>query len=211
MAADGSPRDEGGIKGALQAELSPGEAVEDVRDQQFKWPALTVLERGLTTLCGLILVAFTVAVLLDVVTRATGAPLNWLQNFILGSFVWGIFLGAAVAQRRREHFRLAAIAEHYSGLRRQLFETLENVVVFGVALWLVWFGYRNVLSGLNNYLQPTGVPLAAVTVCIPVCGALVALFAVERLVHVWQVGFEPAHVRTSQDGMRSPTLAGPVE
>lgn len=173
---------------SFSSELSPGAHVDEVSEPELKWRALTVVERGLTVLCGLILVGFTVATLLDVVTRILGSPVNWLQNFILGSFVWGVFLGGAVAQRRREHFRLAAIAEHYTGLRRQLFESLEQVVVLAVSLWMVYFGYFNVLSGRGNYLQPSQVPLSVVTAAIPVAGAFIAVFSVERLYHVWTNG-----------------------
>lgn len=176
---------------ALRTELSPGDALEEVAEPELKWPALTVLERGLTVVCGLILVGFTSGMLLDVITRASGAPVNGLQNFILGSFVWGIFLGAAVGHRRAEHFRLAAIAMHFQGVRRQLFETLEHGVVIAVAIWMTYFGYLNVLSGMDNYLQPTEVPLATVTAAIPVSGALIALFSVERLIHVWRRAFPP--------------------
>lgn len=174
---------------AYAAELDPGEVVDRVVDPHLKHPALTVVEKVLTAVSGVILIAFTSAVLLDVVTRALASPVNSLQAFIIGSFVWGIFLGAAVAHRRREHFRLAAIAEHYTGRRRQLFETLEHVVVLAVALWMVYFGYQNARSGMGVILPPTRVPLAAVTAAIPVCGALVAIFSVERLVYVWMRGF----------------------
>jgi TRAP-type C4-dicarboxylate transport system permease small subunit len=93
-----------------------------------------------------------------------------------------------VAQRRREHFRLAALAEHYGGLKRQLFETLENVVVMAIAAWMFWFGLQNLKTGMHNYLQPSEVPLAAVTAAIPAGGALIGLFCIERLYHVWTRG-----------------------
>jgi TRAP-type C4-dicarboxylate transport system permease small subunit len=178
---------------AYAAELDPGEAIEQIPEEHLKNPALNMVERVLTAVAGAILVAFTSAVLLDVVTRALAAPVNALQAFIIGTFVWGVFLGAAVAHRRREHFRLAAIAEHYTGRRRQLFETLEHVVVMAVALWMVYYGLQNARSGMGVILPPTRVPLAAVTAAIPVCGALVTVFSVERLIYVWKRGF-PADV-----------------
>ncbi len=167
------------------ADVSPRDLVDHIAEPELKWRAVSVLEGALAFVCGVILVAFTSAVLLDVVTRAIGTPVSWLQNLIVGSFVWGIFLGAAVAQRRREHFRLAAIADHFTGLRQQLFESLEDLVVLVVAVWMAYFGYLNVLSGRHNYLQPSGVPLAFVTAAIPVTGLLIILFSIERLYHVW--------------------------
>lgn len=169
-------------------DVAPRDLVEQVHDPEMKWRALTVVERVLTFVCGVILAAFTSAVLVDVVTRALGAPIGWLQNFITFAFVWGIFVGAAVGQRRREHFRLAAIAEHFVGLRRQLLESLEDVIVILVAIWMTYFGYLNVLSGRHNYLQPSEVPLAAVTASIPVAGVLISIFSIERLYHVWTRG-----------------------
>jgi TRAP-type C4-dicarboxylate transport system permease small subunit len=175
---------------SISAEVDPRELVQGIPEPEMKWGPLNLVERGITVICGAILVGFTTAVLVDVVTRSLGTPISGLQNFVLGSFVWGIFLGAAVAQRRREHFRLAAIAEHFTGFKRKLFETLENTVVIAVAVWMVWFGYGNVQTGMHNYLQPSEVPLAAVTASIPVSGALILLFCVERLYHVWTLGAE---------------------
>jgi TRAP-type C4-dicarboxylate transport system permease small subunit len=169
-------------------EADPQSLVDTIPEPELKWSALNLLERAITALCGALLAGFTIAVLLDVVTRAAGSPVAGLQNFVLGAFVWGIFLGAAVAQRRREHFRLAALAEHYSGLKRQLFETLENVVVIAIAAWMFWFGLQNLKTGMHNYLQPSEVPLAAVTAAIPAGGALIGLFCIERLYHVWTHG-----------------------
>lgn len=166
-------------------DVAPRESMDQVRERGLKWHALNVVEKALMFVCGAILVAFTSGVLIDVVSRALGAPIGWLQNFILGSFVWGIFLGAAVAQRRREHFRLAAIAERFVGVSRQLVASLEDVVVLLVAIWMTYFGYLNVLTGRHNYLQPSEVPLATVTASIPVAGALIMMFSVERLYHVW--------------------------
>jgi TRAP-type C4-dicarboxylate transport system permease small subunit len=169
----------------LEPELSPGDVVDEITDPEYKGAAFSAAERALTAFCGGILAAFTLGVLLDVLTRNLGHPVNGLQNFILGTFVWGVFLGAAVGHRRREHFRLAAIAEHFDGLRRRLFETLEHGVVMLIALWMVWFGLQNVQSGMHNYMQPTEVPLATVTAAIPVSAVLIFLFSFERLYHVW--------------------------
>jgi TRAP-type C4-dicarboxylate transport system permease small subunit len=176
----------------LDTEVPAGTMTNHISGPAYKWPALDIAERVLTAVCGAILVAFTLGVLLDVVTRQLGHPVNGLQNFILGSFVWGVFLGAAVGHRRGEHFRLAALAERFGGMRRKLFATLEHGVVMAVAFWMIWFGVQNVQSGMRNYLQPTEVPLAAVTAAIPVSALLIGLFSFERLFHVWTGPADPA-------------------
>lgn len=66
---------------------------------------------------------------------------------------------------------------------------------------MVLFGYQNFLAGFGYFMQPSGVPIAAVTAAIPVSGLLIALFSIEQLVRVWtHVGELPVN---------SPTQGGP--
>lgn len=160
------------------------------RERHLKWGALDGVEHGLMWLSGFLLAVFTVTVLVDVTTRFTGTPVLWLQEVTLGAFVWGVFIGGAVAVRRNEHFLLARIARRLSGSRRLVLETINHLVMLGVALFLAVFGFGFFLQGLGIYSQPSGTPLAVTIVSIPISGVLIALFTVERLVNGWRNGFE---------------------
>lgn len=162
------------------------------RDRHLKWRAFDTIERVLMWLSGLFLATFSVTVLLDVVTRSIGRPINTLQEITLGAFVWGIFIGGSVAVRRNEHFQLAAAAQSLKGTKRALMETFNHLVVLGVCLFLAYFGYFNFLQGFGNFLQPSGTPIAVITAAIPVAGILMALFTVEKIVNGWHNGFEGA-------------------
>jgi TRAP-type C4-dicarboxylate transport system permease small subunit len=129
-------------------------------------------------------------VLVDVVTRIVGLPVVWLLEVTLGAFVWGVFIGGAVAVRRNEHFLLARIAQSLSGRKRLVIETINHLVVLAVALFLACFGLVFCLQGLGIFSQPSGTPLAVITVSIPISGVLIALFTIERLVNGWRSGFE---------------------
>ena len=159
-------------------------------ERHLKWEALDAVERVLMWLSGLLLFTFTVTVLVDVVTRIVGLPVVWLLEVTLGAFVWGVFIGGAVAVRRNEHFLLARIAQSLSGRRRLVIETINHLVVLAVALFLACFGLVFCLQGLGIFSQPSGTPLAVITVSIPISGVLIALFTIERLVNGWRSGFE---------------------
>ena len=73
--------------------------------------------------------------------------------------------------------------------KRLFFETFNRLVVLAVALSMVWFGYLNFLDGFRSLRMPSMTPLASLYAAIPMCGALVALFAVEQLVNGWKNGF----------------------
>jgi TRAP-type C4-dicarboxylate transport system permease small subunit len=172
--------------------------------RHLKWPALDVLERILMVLCGLAITGFTLTVTCDIVTRTIGRPWLWLQEATMTFFVYGIFIGTAAATRRNDHLYLAVLAESFSGARRLFFETFNRLVVLAVACCMMWYGYLNFLDGFQSLRMPSMTPLSSLYAGIPLCGALVALFAVEQLVNGWRRGF------AAPAGPQASIQAGPV-
>ena len=162
------------------------------RQRRLKWRALDWLEAVLMMLCGFTLAGFCAAVVCDIITRTIGAPWPWLQEVTSTFFIYGIFIGAAVATRRNDHLFLAAIGDFFTGTPRLLIETAIRLVVIAVGLFLAWYGYINFLRGFSSFRMPSMTPIASLYAAIPISGALIALFAFEQLVNGWRNGFEGA-------------------
>jgi TRAP-type C4-dicarboxylate transport system permease small subunit len=158
--------------------------------RHLKWRALDRLEQLLMALCGISLAGFTTSVMLDIATRSVGHPWLWLQEVTSTFFVYGIFVGAAVATRRNDHLHLTAVAETLHGTPRLLVETAIRLVVLGVAVCLVYFGYINFLRGFGSFRMPSMTPIASLYAAIPLSGALIALFTIEQLVNGLRNGFD---------------------
>jgi TRAP-type C4-dicarboxylate transport system permease small subunit len=126
----------------------------------------------------------------DIVTRTVGHPWLWLQEVTSTLFIYAIFVGAAVATRRNDHLYLTAISEAMHGAARALVEIALRLVVLGVALCLIWFGYLNFLRGFGSFRLPSGTPIASLYIIIPISGALMALFTLEQLVNGIANGFD---------------------
>jgi TRAP-type C4-dicarboxylate transport system permease small subunit len=173
------------------------------RQRQLKWPALDWLEAVLMVLCGVTLAAFSLSVVCDIVTRTIGAPWLWLQEVTSTFFIYGIFIGAAVATRRNDHLYLAAVGESLSGRPRLAIEVCIRLVVIGVGLFLAGYGYVNFLRGFSSFRMPSMTPIASLYAAIPLSGALIALFAFEQLVNGLRHGFVSA-LDESVDEMRPP-------
>src|SRR5262249_26818472 len=94
-------------------------------------------------LCGVSITGFTLSVLFDVVTRTIGHPWLWLQQVTTGFFAYGVFTGMAAAPRRLDHLYLSEITKRTQGAVRATLESFSRLVVLGVALAMVWFGYKN--------------------------------------------------------------------
>ena len=173
-----------------EARDQPEKRVTIRAKRHLKWRALDHLERGLMVLCALLLLGFTVCEVADVLFRNLHRPWLNANEFAGGLFVWGVFIGMGVAVRRDQHFRLTAIGDALSGRKRMIVETFNRMVILGVGLCMVWFGYLNYLNGFGSFLMPSVTPIAVLYAAIPVGGALVALFTLEELVNGWRRGFE---------------------
>ena len=158
-------------------------------DRHLKWRAFDALERALMILCGICLTGFTLSTLIDVVTRESGHPLLFLQEVTSAFFVYGIFIGTAAATRRNDHLFLSAITEKMTGGTRRFFEVFNRIVVLAVGIGMVVFGWQNFLTGFGSFRMPSMLPIAYLYIVIPLCGALVALFALEQIVNGLRNGF----------------------
>jgi TRAP-type C4-dicarboxylate transport system permease small subunit len=132
---------------------------------------------------------FTLAVLLDVVTRTIGMPWLWLQQMTTAFFAWGVFIGMAAATRRNDHFYLTEITKRMTGAPRNTIEIINRLIVLVVSLVIIWCGTQNALLDLGSYRMPSLIPLTVYTAIVPIAGVLVALFSVEQLVNGWKNGF----------------------
>src|SRR6202163_2936928 len=109
------------------------------RQRRLKWRGLDWLESLLMMLCGATLICFCTSVVCDIVTRTIGAPWLWLQEVTSTFFIYGIFIGAAVATRRNDHLFLTALSEAMHGTPRLVIEIVIRGVVLGVAICLAYF------------------------------------------------------------------------
>jgi TRAP-type C4-dicarboxylate transport system permease small subunit len=160
------------------------------RQHHLKWRAFDRLELGLMVLCGLLCFGFSLSVTADIVTRTIGHPWLWLQEVTSTLFIYAIFVGAAVATRRNDHLYLTAISEAMHGTPRLIVEIIIRLIVLGVALCLIRFGYLNYLRGFGSFRLPSGTPIASLYAVIPLSGVLIALFTIEQLVNGIRNGFD---------------------
>jgi len=174
------------------------------RHRHLKWRALDGLEALLMIACGACIAMFTLAVLCDVVTRTIGHPWLWLQQVTTAFFAWGVFIGMAAATRRLDHFYLSEITKRLTATPRRAIETFNRLVVLGVAIALVWFGWDNARLDLGSFRMPSLIPLTVYTGIVPIAGVLIALFAVEQLVNGWRHGFEGPEDREDVPALEMP-------
>lgn len=191
----GHPRDGGRPpKAPVLAEELPessgGTGLLSRENRHLKWRAFDVIEIVAAVCCALLLAIFTFSTAADVLMRNLGRSVLVFQELTLGSFVWGVFLGSAVALRRRRHFYLTSAVKQMTGARRIVFEVIglgTMTVIFAV---VTWYGFRAFLQGFNVSMQVSTRPLALLTSSLPVFGLLSVAFTLEELINGLRGGFE---------------------
>ena len=184
----------------MLARASVQQPIVTPADRHLKWASFDRLEHALMVLCGVFLAGFASSVLFDVITREIGHPWLWLQEVTSAFFTYAIFTGTAVAVRRQDHLCLSAMTEAMRGRTKVAFELFNRSVVLLVGLAMLVFGWQNFLSGFNSFRMPSMTPIAYLYWPIPVCGALVALFALEQIVNGLRCGFVATPVPQSDRG-----------
>ena len=174
------------------------------RQHHLKWRSFDRLELVLMIICGVLCFGFSLSVMCDIVTRTIGHPWLWLQEVTSTLFIYAIFIGAAIATRRNDHLYLTAISEAMHGTPRLIVEIIIRLIVLGVAVCLMWFGYINYIRGFGSFRLPSGTPIASLYAAIPFAGALIALFAVEQLVNGIRNGFD--HPEPPEDDIDIPPI-----
>lgn len=82
------------------------------------------------------------------------------------------------------------LAESLRGNARVAAEIVIRLVVLGVAICLIYFGYVNFLRGFGSFRLPSNTPIASLYAAIPIAGVLIALFTVEQIVNGCRNGFD---------------------
>lgn len=75
-------------------------------------------------------------ILLNVVTRYTGYPIYWIDEFAVYSVVWLTFIGASAMTRMRLDFAVTMLTERFSERGAAIFRVIATlgVVLFGISL-----------------------------------------------------------------------------
>jgi len=109
------------------------------------------------------------------------ATFQWYDEVARLCFVWMIFLGAAVAVRRRAHFRLHLLIDRFGAVARRRVDLLVTVIVIAFAVVLVAGGIATLPLARRQVTDALEISMLWFYGALPVGGALMILFALPQL------------------------------
>ena len=146
---------------------------------------LDLLQRVLAGLMTGLLVLFTMVVAYQVFSRYVGVipRFIWTEEVARYAFVWMLFLGSAIAVRTNSHFTIDLLP-NLNPRMSKLVDTVVVVLMLCVELLILFGGVRFSQIGMNRVSTSSGLRLGYVYMALPVSGAAMVVFLLERLVNV---------------------------
>jgi TRAP-type C4-dicarboxylate transport system permease small subunit len=142
------------------------------------------LDRLAAALRGVIValaVVMLVALALQVFMRfVIGKPLSWSEELALGCFSWATLLALALGIRDGIHVRMELLVDVLPPKGRRAAEAGIGLAIAALGAVLAWAGVGYVRDSLGTTSAAIGYPIAWLYACGPACGALMAVFGLER-------------------------------
>ncbi len=150
---------------------------------------LARIEQWLLPLLGALLAFITVGVFIQVVLRyAFATSFLWGEELSLFAFIWCVFLGAAVCQRRRTHFAFDFLEGRLGARAAAAQRLVVDLLVLACAVLLLVEGWTFSQLSLQRFSPALGITLFVPTIVIPVSGAFMTIaLAVDLLRHGRQI------------------------
>ncbi len=146
---------------------------------------IKIVDKIETAVCMVFIVGFTSVLLLGMIFRAAGHPLNWCNDTALFMLAWTVFLGADVAFRSG---RLVNVDVIVSRLPVRATKAVAVLVYLTIIVFTVLMTIQGIkLTGNVGKRTLEGIPFisyAYVAASVPSGFFLMTITAVERLIHL---------------------------
>lgn len=118
---------------------------------------------------------------LQVVMRYVfGKTPSWSEELALACFSWSMLLAIGAGVRDAIHVRMDLLVDHLPEPVRVGLDKLVSLTIAFTGAFIAWSGTRYVADTAEATSAAIGYPITYLYACAPVCGVLIAVFALER-------------------------------
>lgn len=141
-----------------------------------------LLARAVRAIVVLLVAVMLVVLSLQVLLRyGVGRTLSWSEELALLCFSWSMLLAVALGVRDAIHVRLDLLVALLPAPLARVADQAVAAALLGTGVFIAWSGLNYTLDSFGATSAAIGYPTAWLYACAPVCGVLIALFALEHL------------------------------
>lgn len=125
---------------------------------------------------------FFIAIMIQIVSRHMGVSIIWTEEVANYSFIWSVFMGAAVMVNQREHFSFDFLTLKLKGVKRAGLMLLIDTIVLLFALALLYYGIQAASTFWNyNWVALPDMKMGYVWIVLPITGLTMAIYTLNHL------------------------------
>lgn len=111
---------------------------------------------------------------------------TWVEQASLLLVMLITFLGAAVGVHENTHLGVSFFRDIVPRKIKLVFEFVTDVLLGGFGLLMAWFGYQLTVFKWGSQIPLIGLPEGLRSLPITVCGVLMVLFSIGRLIRLFR-------------------------
>jgi len=143
-----------------------------------------VLEKIQMTIGVMMLSIFFIAILIQIVSRHLGISIIWTEEVANYSFIWSVFMGAAVMVNQKEHFSFDFLTQKLKGKKKMGLLLFIDTIVLMFALALSYYGIEAARTFWNyNWVALPEMKMGYVWISLPIMGITMAIYSLQHLVN----------------------------
>ncbi|TWT05285.1 TRAP transporter small permease [Planococcus sp. CPCC 101016] len=143
---------------------------------------IKVLEKAQMTFGVITLSIFFIAIIIQIVSRHMGVAIIWTEEVANYSFIWSIFMGAAVMVNQREHFSFDFLTIKLKGRKKTVLVLVIDTIILLFALAILYFGIEAAQTFWDyNWVALPEMKMGYVWISLPIMGFTMAVYTLGHL------------------------------
>lgn len=145
------------------------------------------MERIQMAIGAISLCIFFVAIIVQIITRYLKIAVIWTEEVANYSFVWAIFMGAAVMVSRREHFSFDFLTRRFKGKKKASLFLFNDTVIMLFSVTIFYYGLQAMMAFWSyNWVSLPFLKMGFVWISIPIMGLTMFIYTCNHLVQNWK-------------------------
>lgn len=141
-----------------------------------------ILEKIQLTLGVLFLVVFFAVIIIQIITRYLGIAVIWTEEVANYSFIWAIFMGAAVMVNRREHFNFDLFQRKLQNKKKASLTIFNDSVLILFNIFIFLYGMQVVTEFWNyTWASIPEMKMGYVWISIPIMAGSMIIYSLSHL------------------------------
>jgi TRAP-type C4-dicarboxylate transport system permease small subunit len=122
-------------------------------------------------------------------------PVVWSEELVRMSFVWMIFLGAAIALKEGAHLTLDMLVSTLNVKGQYVMRMVVLIIIFIAAGFMCYAGFSYVIRNIGKTAVTMPIPSNCVYISAPISALLMMFFSAEQFIGQIKEGFRKGGIR----------------